>query len=54
MYLVSTSTYVDLLYGNNWLTTCGVVYKHDIEKVIDCYIDASLSGGWAQVDANTS
>ena len=44
-YLASTSTYVDLLDGNRRLTTCGVVYKPDIEKVVKCYIDDEFSGG---------
>ena len=35
-YLTSTSTYMDLPDINLWLTTCGVVYKPDIEKGIKC------------------
>ena len=51
-YLASTSTYVDLPYGNRRLTTRGVVYNPNIEKGIDCYVDAEFSSGWAQVDSN--
>ena len=39
---------MDLPYGNWRLTTCGVVYRTDIEKGIECYADAQFSGGWAQ------
>ena len=51
-YLVSTSTHVDLPGSNRWLTTRGAVYRQDIEKFIECYVDANFSGGWAQLYAN--
>ena len=34
--------------GNRRLTTRGVVYKPDIEKGIESYVDADFSGGWDQ------
>ena len=49
-YLVSASMYVDLPDVNQWLTTCGLVYKTDIEKFIKCYIDPEFAGGWYQED----
>ena len=49
-YLTSTSTYVDLPYLNWRLTTCGLVYRPDIENVIDCYVDDEFYGGWDQAD----
>ena len=51
-YLASTSTYVDSPDVNRRLTTRGVFYKTDIEKVIKCYVDAEFSGGWAQAGAD--
>ena len=53
-YLSSTSTYVDLPDGNQWLTTSGKVYKTYKEKVIECYIDSQFASGWDQVDANNA
>ena len=50
--LVSTSTYVYLLDVNKWLSTCSVVYMPNIEKVIECYINANFANGWAQTDAD--
>ena len=47
-YLASTSTYVDLIDRNSWLTTCGIVFRTDIEKGIECYIDVEFSSGWYQ------
>ena len=38
-YLASTSTYVDFSDGNRQLTTRDVVYKPNIKKVIECYVD---------------
>ena len=43
-YLASMSTYGDLPYVNCQLTTCGVVYRFNIEKCIECYEDANFSG----------
>ena len=37
-YLASKSTYVDLPYGNRWLSTHGLVYNK--EKGVDCYVDS--------------
>ena len=53
-YLVSASMYVDLPDVNQWLTTCGLVYKTDIEKFIKCYMDADFSSGWAPEDDNNA
>ena len=53
-YLVSTSTYVDLPDVDGWLTTRVVIYSTDIEKGIEYYVDAKISGGWDQVDANNT
>ena len=50
-YLASTSAYGDLPDWNRRLTTCGVVYKPDIEKSIECYVYAIFVSGWAQADA---
>ena len=47
-YLASTSTYVDLTDGNRQLNTCGVVYRTDVEKGTECYVDSDFAGGWAQ------
>ena len=33
---------------NQRLTTRGVVYKPNIEKIIECYVDAKFSSGWYQ------
>ena len=41
-YLVRTSTYVDLPYVNLRLTTHGVFYRTNIEKFIECYVDADF------------
>ena len=51
-YPASTSTNVDLPYVNWRLTTRGVVYRTDIEKCIECYVDANFAGGWDQADAD--
>ena len=51
-YRVSTYTYVDSPDINLWLTTCGVVYRPDIEKVIERYVDANFSGGWDKANAD--
>ena len=44
-YLVITSTYADLPDVTLWLTTCGVVYRQNIEKGSECYVDANFYGG---------
>ena len=41
-YLTSTSTYVDLPDGNQCFITRGVVYRPDIEKGIECYVDSDF------------
>ena len=43
--LAITSTYVDLPYINRCLTMCGVIFRPDIEKFGNCYVDAGFSGG---------
>ena len=53
-YLTSTSTYADLPDRNWLLTTCGVIYKPDVEKGIKCYVDADFASVWAQVNANNA
>ena len=53
-YLSSTSIYVDLPYGNLWLTTIRVVYRPDIEKGIYCFVDGRFSSGWAQADSKNA
>ena len=53
-YLANMSTYVDLLYVNQQLTTCGVVYRPDIYKVIEFYIDAYFDSIWSQEDADNA
>ena len=50
-YLVSTSTYIDLPGGNRRLIKYGIVYKTNIEKGINCYVDADFAGEWAQADS---
>ena len=47
-YLEITSMYIDLSVRNRRLSTIAVVYKPDKEKGIKCYVNANLSGGWAQ------
>ena len=51
-YLMSTSTYVDVPYGNWRLLTRGVFYRPDIEKGIECYIDANFAVGWDQANSD--
>ena len=46
-YLMSTPTYVDLLDENVRLTRHGVFYNTNIEKGIECYVDANFCSGWA-------
>ena len=53
-YLSITSICVDLIDVKWRLSTHGVVYKHDKEKVIECYVYANFSGGWAQADSNNA
>ena len=53
-YLASTSKYLDFLDIKQQLTTCGVVYKPDIGKVIKWYVDSDFYGGWAQSDADNA
>ena len=45
---------MDLPDINQRLTTCGVVYRTDIEKVIDCYVYADVAVGWSQADADNA
>ena len=51
-YLASTYTHVDLTDRNLRLTTRKLVYRNDIEKGIDCYIDAEFEREWARADAD--
>ena len=51
-YLAGTSTYVYLPDGNRRLTTCGVVYRPDIENGIKYFVDANFSGICAQADSD--
>ena len=51
-YLAITSTYVDLPDGNLRLTTRRLVYRHDVEKFIEYYVDAEFAGGWEQAGAD--
>ena len=30
------------------------IYKPDIEKFIECYVDANFSGGWDQLDTDNA
>ena len=43
---------MDLLDGNRRLSTWGIVYITNKEKVIECYIYAV--SGWAQADADNA
>ena len=54
MYLVGTSTYVDLPDANGRLSTRGVVYNPDKEKSIGCYVDAEFASGSDQKDADNA
>ena len=45
---------MDLTNVHRRLTTCGVVYIHDKEKGIECYVDADFSNGWTQEDADNA
>ena len=51
-YLTSSSTHVDFTDINLRLTTCGVVFRPDIEEFIECLVDAQFTGGWDQEDAD--
>ena len=42
-YFASTSAYVNLLDGNQLSSTSGVVYKPNIEKCIECFVDSNFS-----------
>ena len=53
-YLAIKSTYVDLTDRNLRLTTHRTVYRLDIEKGIECYVDSDHAGGWTQEDAANS
>ena len=53
-YLASMSKYVYLPDIKQLLTTCGVFYRPDMEKIIDCYIYSDFYGGWAQSDADNA
>ena len=32
----------------------GIIYKPDISKGLECYIDTNLAGGWSQADAKNA
>ena len=53
-YLLSISTHMNLTGGTRRLSTCGVVYKPDEQKGINCYVDANFSGGWSQSDSDNA
>ena len=53
-YPVSTCTYVDLPDRYLRLTTCGVVCRPNIGKVIECYVDDNFFCGWYQADADNA
>ena len=53
-YLASISTCIKLSDGGIHLSIHEFFYKPDKEKVIECYIDYDLSGGWSKVDANNA
>ena len=53
-YLTSTSTYVYLPDWNWRLTTLGVVYRHNIEKVAEYYVDFDFASWWAQAYADNA
>ena len=53
-YLTRLSANVYFPDVNRWLTTCNIFYKPDIEKVIECYVDANFSGGWDQLDTDNA
>ena len=36
------------------LSTHGIVYNHNKEKVVYCYVHASFYGGWSQADADNT
>ena len=52
LYLMSTSTYLDLPDGNRRSTTSGAGYNPNKGKGIECYVDATFTGGWSQADAD--
>ena len=45
---------MDLSDVNLWLTRPGVVYRPDIEKFIECYVDADFDSGWTQEDSDNA
>ena len=45
---------MDLPDVNGQLTTCGIVYSTDKEKLFECYVDADHSSGWVQADAENA
>ena len=53
-YFASMSKYVILPDWYWRLTTCGVVYKTNIDKGLKCYVDADFSSGWAQADSDNA
>ena len=36
------------------LTTSGVFYRPNIEKIIECYVDTDFSGVWDQADGDNA
>ena len=53
-YLTSTYTYKDLPYVNRHLSTRGLVYRINKEKVIEYYLYADFASGWVGVDAENA
>jgi hypothetical protein len=33
---------------------CGIIYKPDCSKGLECYVDADFAGGWTQADASNA
>ena len=45
-YKASRPKCMDLMDGNRWLSTRGVVYRTNKGKIIECYIDTNFTSGW--------
>ena len=42
--------------GRYLLDTCkrGIIYKPDVSKGLECYVDADFAGGWSQADSENA
>ena len=49
-YFSSTYICVHLPYGNQRLSTHGIVYKPDKEKIMECYVNADFDSGLSQAE----